>query len=158
MKLIGVVLVIVGVLAGCAGAKTGGDGTATTPRPTEYPVLTVPPNFGKIVFGLDYDPDSLAIVKATERFKATYPEIAWSASLSQSAGASKIRIVVARVSSGGAETGIIDQDVPVSNPDADTFANKIDLASLVGNKPGTYVMRYLRDADILAEGTFTLVK
>jgi len=39
------------------------------------------------------------------------------------------------------------------------LANQIDLALLLDRKPGTYVMRYMRDdGTVLAEGEFTLVK
>ncbi|MES2210948.1 MAG: hypothetical protein V4515_12320 [Chloroflexota bacterium] len=153
------------VLAMLVGACSSGGRAATdrpadpTERPTpEPPAYTLPPNFGVVAFGLDYDPDTLEIIKPTERFKATYPAIAYSASLTEGAGAAKLRLVVASVSASGSERVLIDEDVAVSNPAADTFANKVDLASILDNKPGTYVMRFLRDATVLAEGTFTLVK
>ena len=148
------------LIAACGGGAAATDRPADpTERPTpEPPAYTVPPNFGVITFGLDYDPDTLDIIKPTERFKATYPAIAYSASLTEGAGAAKLRLVVASVSAAGSERVIIDEDVAVSNPAADIFANKVDLASLLDNKPGTYVMRFLRDATVLAEGTFTLVK
>ena len=49
-------------------------------------------------------------------------------------------------------------DIELADPESNIVANKIDLASLLDRKPGTYVMRYLRGGTTLAEGTFRLVK
>lgn len=62
------------------------------------------------------------------------------------------------MSTAGSERVRVKEEIDVSNPDSDLFANAIDLAALVDNKPGTYVMRYIESGDVLAEGTFTLVK
>ena len=113
---------------------------------------------GKITFGTAYDDTTLMIPKPITRFKATYPTIAWSAEFSEPAGATTVELVFARVSSGGAETIIDRADVPISSPDFDLIANSLDLASIADNKPGTYVLRYVRGGTVLAEGTFTLVK
>lgn len=120
-------------------------------------MATLPPQVGTVEFGLDYDPDTLEIVTPTTRFQTTYPAIAYSAQLSEPAGAASLRLVIASVSAGGAEGILVDEDVPISNPAFDLFANKVDLATLVGNAPGTYVLRFLRDTTILAEGEFELV-
>lgn len=155
-----VALVLAFLIAAC-----GGTGATRAPDPTERatpdqatPVITDAPFVGTVAFGLDYDPDTLEIIKPTVRFKATYPAIAYSAWLSESAQAASLRLVIASQSASGSERVLVDETVPVSNPNADIFANKVDLATIVGNEPGTYVMRFLRDADVLAEGTFTLVK
>lgn len=151
-------VLLIALLVAACGSASATRAPNPTDRATPEPVITDEPFVGIVTFGLDYDPDTLEIIKPTVRFKATYPEIAYAAWLSEPAQAATLRLVVASQSPSGSERVIIDEEVPVSNPDADLFANKLDLATLVGNEPGTYVMRYLRDADVLAEGTFTLVK
>ena len=138
-------------------AAACGSGASTTDRVTDTPVATLPPAIGEIVFGLDFDPDTLDIIDPTSRFQTTYPEIAYAAYFRETANAAALRLVIASVSASGSEQILVDQSVPISNPAFDSFANKLDLATLVGNAPGDYVMRYLRDATTLAEGTFTLV-
>lgn len=161
MKRIASLAIVMVAVAACGGNSVKPT-VETTPEPTETlteaPVATIPPGVGEIAFGLDYDPDTLEIIKPTVRFKATFGAIAYSASLMEAANAATLRIVIASISTSGSERIIVDEDVSVSNPAADLFANKVDLAGIVGNKPGDYVMRFLRDATVLAEGTFTLVK
>ena len=147
------------LLAACSGARPVATTTqqpATTPQPTPDP--TVPATFGRITFGTSYDPDTLEIAKPITKFKRTIAMIAWSASLSDTVNATSIELVIASQSASGTERVIERVDIDVANPDSDTLANKVDLASIVGNKAGTYVMRYIRDGKVLAEGTFTLVK
>jgi len=48
--------------------------------------------------------------------------------------------------------------MPDWQPGVRGLANRLNLALLVGRKPGTYVMRYLRESDVLAEGMFTLTR
>jgi hypothetical protein len=116
---------------------------------------TVP---GVITFGTAYDPKTLQIAKPLTRFKRTFPEIAWTADLSRGVDAASMSWVVARRSSSGVEKAVFDVDEPIDGPDTLTVANAGDLAHIVGNVPGTYVMRYLDAGEVLAEGTFTLVK
>jgi len=125
--------------------------------PTPFIAVTLPPALpGPIAFGTGYNSDTLAITGARSTFARTYSPIAWSATLSGPAGATKLTWLIASQSASGTESIVWTQDVDFSNPAFDTLANKDDLASLVGNVRGTYVMRYLRGATILAEGTFTL--
>ena len=112
---------------------------------------------GTIEFGKDVN-DDVTIKSPPTRFDRTSTKIGWVAHLGDPAGASSLTFVVASRGAGGSERSIIKTDVDVTNPDFDTFGNALDLALLLDRKPGTYVMRYLRDADVLAEGTFTLIK
>jgi hypothetical protein len=149
------------LVAACGGATsmaTASPTPATTP--TADVVDTIPPikGLGVITFGTAYDPDTLLIAKPLTRFKRTVKAIAWSAQFVESAGATSVELVLASVSKTGAETIIDRVDVPVSSPEFDLLANKGDLAGVVGNKAGTYVLRYVREGTVLAEGTFTLVK
>jgi transcriptional regulator with XRE-family HTH domain len=112
----------------------------------EPPEVPVPP------------PYPLEIPRPTSKFKRTLKEIAWSARFSETAGSTTLTIVLARVGQGGSEELLVSEDVQISNPDFDTIANSADLAGIADNKAGTYVLRYLRESTILAEGTFRLVK
>ena len=96
---------------------------------------------GVITFGTAYDPDDLSIPQPRASFKTTTKKIAWSASLLTPAGATSLTLILA-----------------VSDPSFDVLANEADLALLLDRKAGTYVMRYLRGSDVLAEGQFALVK
>jgi hypothetical protein len=58
----------------------------------------------------------------------------------------------------GVETTLFSVEEPVDGEEVTALANSGNLALLVGNKAGTYVMRYLHAREVLAEGTFTLVK
>lgn len=112
-------------------------------------------NAGRILFGADYDPTTLAVVGEVTQFPLSTKQIAWSAHFREPAGATKLTLVLASVVGAGEQ--IIDSaDVAISNPNFDALANKGDLVTVVGGKAGTYVLRYLRGATILAEGRFTL--
>lgn len=113
---------------------------------------------GVITFGRAYDPKTLKIAKPLTRFKRTFPEIAWSAQLSRRVDAASLSWVVVRRSTSGAEKTVFNVDEPIDGADIVTVANAGDLALCVGNVAGTYVMRYLDAGEVLAEGTFTLVK
>jgi hypothetical protein len=128
-----------------------------TPTPTPFIAVTTPPALpGPIAFGTGLNSDTLEITGARTTFARSYSPIAWSATLSGPAGATTLTWIIASQSASGTESIVWTQDVNVSNPVFDTLANKDDLASLVNNAAGKYVMRYLRGATILAEGTFTL--
>ena len=113
---------------------------------------------GVITFGIAYDPETLAIPKPLTRFKRTYPTIAWSADLSRGVQAATLSWVVVRRSDSGLEKVVFNVDEPIDDSSVTTLANSGDLALLVGNVAGTYVMRYLDSLEVLAEGVFTLVK
>lgn len=141
-------------------------GAPAAPRETFVPI-TPPPaattdapiiGSGVITFGTAYDADTLAITAPKTSFKASSKKIAWSAALLGNAGATTLTFILASKSKTGAERIIIKQETDVSNPSFDTLANDADLSLLVDRKPGTYVMRYLRESDVLAEGEFTLTK
>lgn len=116
---------------------------------------TVP---GVITFGTAYDPKTLQIAKPLTKFKRTFPQIAWSADLSRGVDAASMSWVVVRRSKSGVEKAVFDVDEPIDGPGILTVANAGDLAVTVGNVAGTYVMRYVDAGEVLAEGTFTLVK
>jgi hypothetical protein len=158
-------LALLALLVAACGAAPGVAPThpaVTTPPPAASIGPTDEPadvsGTGVITFGTALNEDTLQITKATNKFKRTASKIAWSADLTEAAGATSLTLIVASKSASGAERGIIKTDVDISDPTFDLIANSADIATLLDNKAGTYVMRYLRDATVLAEGTFTLVK
>lgn len=154
------------VLASCG---TSGEPAATV-APTVAPTVVVPDQTaatlaplgspGVITFGepIALDQDTLLIDPSKDSFQVSTQKIAWSAKLKEPAGAASLTLIVAKVSAGGVETIKWQDEVPVSRPTFDLFANSSDLALLLDREAGTYVMRYLREVEILAEGTFTLTK
>ena len=134
------------------GASAGGP-SATAPP-------TAPPpqhGTGVITFGGTLDETTLEVTGPASTFTMT-AEVAWSASLSDAAGATSVELVISRVTEGGAESVVTDTNVSVADPSFDVLANKgAVLGDLVGS-PGTYTMRYFRGSTKLSEGTFTLVK
>lgn len=142
------------IVAACSSPRTS---TEPTERVTEAPEFTLPHGYGEILFGTGYDPDTLEIIGERTRFKATYHPISWSASFIEPAGSTSILLTLSSKSAGGAEATLYSLDVNIANPDFDTLANSADLALVLDNKPGTYVMRYIREGTVLAEGEFELV-
>jgi hypothetical protein len=111
-----------------------------------------------ITFGTAIDPETLAIVRPYAKFKLNYPAIAWSARFTRPVGVTSITLVIVQLAAGGAEEAIVSEAVPIADPTATILANITDLAALVDNDPGTYVMRYVRSVEVLATGSFTLVE
>ena len=113
---------------------------------------------GVITFGTSFDSETLDIPKPLTRFKRTFPVIAWSANLSRGVNAAFVSWVVVRRSDSGDEEVMFDVEEPIYDPSLTTMANSGSLTFHVDYVPGTYVMRYIDSDDVLAEGTFTLVK
>lgn len=149
------------VLAACSGSPAAPVATPTPfAPPAVVPTLAPLGGSGIITFGspANLNEDTLEIHPSKSSFGVGSKGIAWSAELTEEAGATSLTWIVAKVSASGAETIKWRKEVDVSNPSFSIFANHADLAFLLDRKAGTYVMRYLRDADILAEGKFTLTK
>ena len=132
--------------ADCHAALYADLGPAVTPVPS-----------GVITFGNSYDKTTLLIDEPRTKFKRADREICWSANFSEPVGAASLRWILARAGSGGTETLKFREDIDISNPEFDLFANCTNVTYLLDNKAGTYVMRYLRKETVLAEGTFKLV-
>jgi hypothetical protein len=151
------VVVAVGLVIARPGILGAAVATAMpTAKPTIAQTLAPLHGDGIVRFGTGYDPATLAITGAKTTFKVT-ADVAWSASLSDSVNATKLHWVISKVAAGGSETVEFVQDIDIGDPSADTVANKAELGTLLSG-PGIYVMRYLRDSTILAEGSFTLTK
>ena len=152
-------LILLAILvAACGGGGGGNDETdEPTQRVTDAPEFTLPHGYGEILFGTGYDPDTLDIIGERVRFKNTYHPISWRASFLEPAGATTILLTLSSKSAGGAESVLYSLEVDLANPDFDLLANSADLALILDNEPGTYVMRYIREGTVLAEGEFELV-
>ena len=116
------------------------------------------PVTGVITFGTSFDPDTLDIPEPLTRFKRTFPVIAWSADLAHGVNAAFVSWTVVRRTDSGIEETMFDVEEPIDGSTITSLANSADLAFHVDHIAGTYVMRYLDSSEILAEGTFTLVK
>jgi hypothetical protein len=139
-------------LASLTLAAACGGGFATISQIPTSPT----PGLGTITFGTGVNPDTLMVITPSSTFAVTNTAISWSAQLSEEAGATAVTMIFATVSTSGVETAVHQEEMAVSNPTFAIFANTSDLSTVVGGAPGTYVMRILRDATILAEGKFTL--
>jgi hypothetical protein len=159
------------IVAACGG----GDGIVATPLPTATPSvsLTEPPDVspvtpsepregvfigshsGEITFGTDFDQNTLLIIEPLARFSTDVPSIAWSASLSEEVHTAEIDIYITEAGQ-GTERPISRETLRVSNRQSNRFASKVDLASLVDHKAGTYRMTFIRFDEELAKGTFIL--
>ena len=136
MKRLGVLAAVL-LLAGCSGA-------AATPSPSPTPAM------GTITFA------QASYSCATGMFT----EMKWTATLPERIGALKATVIVAKKGANGTERVIEEGDVPVSDPDSETFsadgANVWNTCQATG--AGDYVMRIARpsDAKVLAEGSVTI--
>jgi len=154
-------LVLALLVVGCGGTPAAATSTPlVTSAPAATPEVVEPDlaGLGVITFGTSFDRETLLIDKPASRFGRGRDEIAWSAQFVEAAGATTITLILARVSKGGAEEVVVTTDVDIANPDFSLLANSADLAGIADNKAGTYVLRYLREATVLAEGEFTLLK
>jgi hypothetical protein len=116
-----------------------------------------PPPLGLITFGQSFDPLTKRALQVRTQFTTDDPEIAWSTSLLQAVATKKLQMLIASRSAAGTERMVARKDVKVDDPTSDVFATKSNLAATVDRKAGTYVLRYLREGMVIAEGTFTLV-
>jgi hypothetical protein len=154
------------VLSACGGVGTEATARPALVQPQALPAeeaiapIVVAPESGLavITFGVRYDPATLEIPTPLTRFKRTFPEIAWGARLPRGVTAYFVTWSVARRSASGNETPVFSVEEPIDGPDVTVLANSGDLALLLGNKAGDYVMRYSDSNELLAEGSFTLVK
>src|SRR3954454_3407779 len=152
---------------GCVLAVAVGACAPAEAAPSVKPAPTVaasidyttpePPPLGLITFGQSFDPLTKRALQVRTQFTTDDPEIAWSTSLVQAVAAKKLQMLIAARSATGSERIVSRKDVKVEDTTSLVFATKSNLASAVGKKAGTYVLRYLRDGIVIAEGTFTLV-
>jgi hypothetical protein len=107
---------------------------------------------GTVKFGAGLNRDEL-LVKVPKKTFALGDQIAWRAELSEPAGATSLTFTLAKREKSGSESVVYQQPVAVADPKFDVLANEGDLGI---TEPGTYVVRILRDATVLAEGEFAV--
>src|SRR3954447_1093273 len=157
-------LPVLGCLLALAVAACGpAAGAAPSAKPSPTAAASIdytspePPPLGLITFGQSFDPLTKRALQVRTQFTTDDPEIAWSTSLLQAVASKKLQMLIASRSATGNERIVSRKDVKVDDPTSEVFATKSNLAASVGKKAGTYVLRYLRDGMVIAEGTFTLV-
>jgi hypothetical protein len=113
---------------------------------------------GTIIFGADYDHDTLAIIGRTSTI---HPGelVAWRADLIEPAGSTTLTFTITAPNPNGPEFPHWQQDFSVPDPSFVVLVNRVDLSVYVHGEPGSYIMRIRRGPTgaILAEGTFNLV-
>ena len=113
---------------------------------------------GTIAFGLNYHPRTLRITNPRTRFTIRAPELAYSATLTGPVAATSLKLDIASRRGRGVEVKVAQVEVPIPHPTLTTLADKVDLAGMVRNTPGTYVARFVRGDVVIAEGTFELIE
>jgi len=108
--------------------------------------ITVAP----IEFGTDIDTAAWQVVRPTSTFKASTTTIAWITTL-RPVPSTPITVTIAAV---GSETTVFTWEWPTNT--YYKVGNVGDYAGAVDRAPGSYVLRVLRDGEVVAEGQFTL--
>jgi hypothetical protein len=113
---------------------------------------------GAIIFGSNYDHDTLAIIGRTSTIHAR-ELVAWRADLSQPAGTTTLTFTITQPNPNGPEFPHWQQDFGIPDASYEVIVNRVDLSVYVHGEPGTFIMRVRRGAEgpILAEGRFSLV-
>lgn len=127
---------------------------APTPDPSPF-VVEVREGPGYITFGSGWDSN-----QNMQNVSATFTpggRLAWSALLTEPAAAARLDITVHRVDpTDGSESLVYEEQYRVRNPDGSWYLRRVSMGD-VTDGPGIYVMRYLRDGDVLSEGYFEVV-
>ena len=140
-------LVLVMLVAACGGA-------APTSTPTPSTDLTGPLGDGGITFGRAFSEDTFEITSPSTTFPRGYAGIVWFiAAFSEAPATTSLTRTLTR-GSGADEATVQSRQIPIVDPASPTLADGQTLAELDALQPGAYVMRYTRDATILAEGGF----
>lgn len=129
-----------------------------TPAPTR-PLPFVDPRIGAVVFGTHFDPTDRRIDRpgrfGAQGFARGIASICWSAQFAVVQDSDSVTQLFARIIAGGgarplqSEVVIVDQSHRV-------HANCADLATLAGQRSGTYRLSFLDGEAVLATGTFRL--
>jgi hypothetical protein len=143
-------LALVVVLAACGGA-------APTPTPAPSADPTWPLGDGGITFGMAFSEETFKITAPSATFPRAYAGIVWFiASFSEAPGATSLTATLTRQSAAPLTTEALvwSHPTPIPDPGNLKLVDGRSLAELGALQPGTYVMRFMRDATVLAEGTF----
>jgi hypothetical protein len=130
-------------------------GAGTTSVSPSLPPTPPPTTPGAITFGARLDvggqveaPSSTVHIDATA---------VWIAQLREAPGTPVIRFLILEARPDGRLTEHWNQEIAVADPEARRITGMATLSLFAHGGPGTYLLRYVRGNDILAEGPFTLV-
>lgn len=129
--------------------------TAATPATTHVPPL-VHIGEGYVTFGTDLDAQS-HVTDPRSTFSRNQ-RIAWSAYLSAPADSTELRVQILKLDDAvvGGERLILDDGVPPFIVDAQIFTRRIRPQAVLDG-PGVYVVRYLRETELLSEGFLEII-
>lgn len=95
------------------------------------------------------------ISKPADKFSAS-DEFAYVVNLDQGIGTTQAKIALVKELGGGAESVVFSAPMDISNPNYNTFANKVSVATMMyGDAPGTYKLEMETDTAVVADATFT---
>lgn len=125
-----------------------------SPSPTEF-AIEVREGPGSIQFGTSFNQNTLRINDP----RTTFPpsgRLFWSAQLTEAPGVPSLLITVSRYDPAtGSETLVREETWEVQNERATIFLRRQRVPQLIDG-PGIYVVRYLREDILLAEGYFRI--
>lgn len=113
------------------------------------------PSTGKVTFGSSFDESTLTLNNEHSSFQPS-DDMSFRVELPQAVGATSVDVVVLRQKGAGEET-VLQQSMPLGNPEWTVFGTTLNLPAVTEQETGTYVLRIYRDTTKLAEGTFTVV-
>ena len=108
-----------------------------------------------ISFGTKLDTTALTLLDSRSSFSAG-DTFAYAVTLNEPAGATMLTETISR-QQGSAQVVVYTETADVADPTYDQFANSVSFDLLIPylGQTGTFVMRFLRDTTVLAQGTFT---
>jgi hypothetical protein len=129
-----------------------------SPEPAATPFeVEVRQGAGYLTFGSGWTRGSLEMQNVSATFTPG-GRIAWSAVLSEPAGAPALDVVAARLDfEEGTEEVTWEERYEMQNQQSERILRRVAINNLTDG-PGVYVVRYLRNGEVLSEGYFELVE
>ncbi len=147
-----------GASAGLPGASASPDAPSASPvetgSPSPEPSVGGADDPGPIIFGARANTTTFRIIGEATTFRLQHT-ISWRAELPEPAGTNSLRLQIARLDPSGTERVVVDRPDAISNTRAQILLRRHRLSVLL-DQPGDYVVRYLRDDVVLAEGTLSV--
>jgi hypothetical protein len=110
-----------------------------------------------MALGHDFSQDAngFTISNPADHF-ASSDQFAYVINLPARIGTTQPVVLLVKELNGGAESVVWQKTMPVSNPDFNSFANKLQTSVLMaGSAPGTYKLELSDGSSIRAQATFT---
>lgn len=133
-------------------ATTAPAGAAVTPTATGK---WAGPDKGKVIFGSDFrtvKSGGFEILEPRASFKPG-TELRMAAQFKEKAGATEVEIILSQIDANGSERVVEKAKVDLSSPDSNFYSTTLGTDDVA---EGTYKVKYMRGATVLAEGQFTL--